>query len=301
MDTPLVSLIVPVYNVAAYLPECLASIRAQTFSDFECILVNDGSTDESGAICRAAADADERFVLLEQENAGVAAARNRALDAARGKYLQFADSDDILTPDAAAVFVHTAESTGCDLAVSHFYRLAGKRAVERGHIRTACVMTRREYAEHMMKAPANYYYGVLWNKLYRRSLVEAGRLRFRDGVDWCEDFLFNLDYIAQVRLATAIPEPLYYYRKREDSLVSTRTTLRRVIETKRSTFAAYKELYRQLDLYEEQKAQIYGYLLSSATDGLTVPFPPPSKAPKERSSRKNVPTKGAARTEKSKS
>lgn len=275
MNEPLVSIIVPVYNVEAYLPQCLDSIRAQSYSNLQCILVNDGSTDASASLCHAAARADGRFLLIDKENTGVSDSRNRALALARGKYLQFVDSDDYLASGATAAFVRTAEATGCDLAVSHFVRVAGGRTAQRGHIKTGGVMTRQEYAEHMMKAPANYYYGVLWNKLYRRSMVEAGHLRFQADVAWCEDFLFNLDYIGGARLIATIPEPLYYYRKREDSLVSTQTSLRQVVRTKKTTFAAYKELYRQLDLYEEQKAQIYGYLLSSATDGSTFTFPAP--------------------------
>lgn len=280
MREPLVTIVVPVYNVAPYLGQCLESIRAQTYPHFQCILVNDGSTDNSGAICRAAADRDSRFLLIERENAGVSQARNAALELAEGEYLQFADGDDYLAPEATATFVHTAQATGCDLAVSHFIRVAGQRQAQRGHIKTRGVMTRQEYAGHMVKAPANYYYGVLWNKFYRRSMVEASHLRFQRDVAWCEDFLFNLDYIACARLIATIPQPLYYYRKREDSLVNTQTTLRRVIQTKKETFAAYKELYRQLDLYDEQKAKIYAYLLSSASDGTTLTLPNLSLSPR---------------------
>ena len=280
MREPLVTIVVPVYNVAPYLGQCLESIRAQTYPHFQCILVNDGSTDNSGAICRAAADRDSRFLLIERENAGVSQARNAALELAEGEYLQFADGDDYLAPEATATFVHTAQATGCDLAVSHFIRVAGQRQAQRGHIKTRGVMTRQEYAGHMVKAPANYYYGVLWNKFYRRSMVEASHLRFQRDVAWCEDFLFNLDYIACARLIATIPQPLYYYRKREDSLVKTQTTLRRVIQTKKETFAAYKELYRQLDLYDEQKAKIYAYLLSSASDGTTLTLPNLSLSPR---------------------
>lgn len=273
MHQPLVTIIIPVYNVAPYLGQCLESIRTQTYPHFQCILVNDGSTDGSGALCRAAAGRDSRFLLVERENSGVSDARNTALGLAKGEYLQFADGDDYLAPEATATFVHTAQATGCDLAVSHFIRVAGQRQAQRGHIKTQGVMTRQEYAGHMVKAPANYYYGVLWNKFYRRSMVEASHLRFQRDVSWCEDFLFNLDYIACARLIATIPQPLYYYRKREDSLVSTQTNLRRVIQTKKETFAAYKELYRQLDLYDEQKAKIYAYLLSAASDGTTLTLP----------------------------
>ena len=277
MDQSAVSIIVPVYNVAPYLERCLSSIRQQTCRDFEVWLVEDGSSDESPGICRAFVSADPRFHLLEQHNQGAAAARNLGMDHAGGRYLQFVDGDDWLTPDATASFLHAAESTGCDLAVSRFYRVHQNRQAERGHIRGCRVMTRREYAEEMVKAPANFYYGVMWNKLYRRAVAEANRLRCPADMAWCEDFLFNLDYIACCRLVATVDRPLYYYRKRDDSLVSTQATLRRTIETKRRTFAEYKELYQELDLYENRKAQVYRYLISAAGDGTVSPLSRPRK------------------------
>ena len=274
MSSPLVTLIVPVYNVASFLQNALDSISAQSFRNFEVILLNDGSTDASPDICRAQVRADSRFHLIDKVNTGVSDSRNRALDQARGKYIQFLDADDWLTTDAVETLLHTAESTGADLVLSHFYRVAGTRMAQRGHIKKQRILTRREFAEEMMKAPANYYYGVLWNKLYRRSIIEAHRLRFPADVSWCEDFLFNLNYIEQVRLVAAVPKPTYYYRKREDSLVNANASLRRAVVMKRSTFDYYKELYQKLDLYEEQKGRVYSYLLSAAVDGAVGPLAP---------------------------
>lgn len=272
MDAPMVSIIVPVYNVEQYLPRCLNSIRNQTWKDFECILVNDGSTDGSPELCRAAAAEDGRFRIIDQPNSGVSKARNAALEQARGKYLQFVDGDDYLTADATATFVRTAETTGADLVLSRFYRVADERTSVHGHIRTDGVMTRQELAERMMSAPANFYYGVLWNKFYRRQLVETHRIRFEPEVSWCEDFMFNLEYIRYARLVATVRKPLYHYIKRGDSLVNS-VNLSRTIQMKKDTFACYKELYQALDLYDEKKAQVYRYLISSATDGGAFSLP----------------------------
>lgn len=274
MDGALVSIIVPVYNVAPYLERCLDSIRAQTYPNFEALLVNDGSDDASPYICRAYERADSRFRLIDKANTGVSDSRNRALEQAQGRFLQFADGDDWLAPDATERFLHAAESTGGDLVVSHFYRVAADRMVSRGHIKGSGVLTRREYAEQMMKAPANYYYGVLWNKFYRRSIVEAARLRFDPQASWGEDFLFNLEYIERTRLVALVDEPLYYYFKRGSSLVNSQASLRRTVRMKTNTFSYYKELYQKLDLYDEQKAGIYRYLLSAAMDGAVPPLAP---------------------------
>ena len=272
MEKPTLSLIVPIYNGETYLETCLNSILGQTFRDFEALLVNDGSTDGTSEICHRYARSDSRLQVIDKPNGGVSQTRNYAMDRARGTYLQFMDADDWLAPNAMEVLCHAATSTGCDLVISHFYRVAGERLSPQGHIKKARVLTRQEFAEHMMKAPANFYYGVLWNKLYRRSIVESHRLRCPENVDWCEDFLFNCNYIQYIRLVAAVPQPLYYYRKRPGSLVDTHVNLRTVAETKRSTFAYYKDLYRKLDLYEDQKAGIYRYLLSAATDGAVGPL-----------------------------
>ena len=112
MSQPLVSVIVPVYNVAQYLPQCLASLREQTYQSLEVLLVNDGSTDGSKEICRSYAELDERFHLIDKPNSGVSDSRNRALDRAKGKYLQFVDADDFLARVAAPTW-SSATSTAC--------------------------------------------------------------------------------------------------------------------------------------------------------------------------------------------
>ena len=273
MNQPLVSIIVPVYNAEVYLGPCLERLRSQTWPDLEIILVNDGSTDGSGQLCAAAARVDGRIRFLDRPNGGVSAARNAALAAAKGDYLQFSDSDDLLTPDATETLVRAAQVTGADLVISHFFRVDGEKQAQRGHIKGERLLTRQEFAQEMVKAPANYYYGALWNKLYRRSIVEKQGLRFAEDVTWSEDFLFNLEYIRHVRLVAAVPKPLYYYHKRPGSLITSQATLRKVIQMKRDTFDYYKNLYQDLDLYDEQKARVYRYLISTATDGTTLTLP----------------------------
>ena len=169
--------------------------------------------------------------------------------------------------------VRAAQATGADLVISHFFRVDGERQAQRGHIKGERLLTRQEFAQEMVKAPANYYYGALWNKLYRRSIVARQGLRFPADVSWSEDFLFNLEYIRHVRLVAAVPKPLYYYHKRRGSLITSQATLRRLIRMKRDTFNYYKDLYQDLDLYYEQKAKVYRYLIAAATDGTTLTLP----------------------------
>ena len=112
---PFVSLIIPVYNAEKYLRRCLTSAMEQTFKDMEILVVNDGSTDESLAICLEYAQMDPRFHIINKENTGVSDSRNRAIQIAKGDYLQFMDSDDWLTPDATETFVYAAQKFNCDI------------------------------------------------------------------------------------------------------------------------------------------------------------------------------------------
>ncbi|MDO5549990.1 MAG: glycosyltransferase family 2 protein, partial [Lachnospiraceae bacterium] len=184
--SPMVSIIVPVYNAEKGIGRCIESVLKQEYVDFELILVDDGSKDFSGRICDEYAGKDGRIRVIHQENAGVSAARNLAICQARGKYLQFLDSDDWLTPDATGLLVRAAEENNCDLVISDFYRVVGERVSHKGDIEEDGVFGRGEFAAHMMENPADFYYGVLWNKLYRRQLVERYHLRMDAAISWCE-------------------------------------------------------------------------------------------------------------------
>ena len=131
--TPMVSMIVPVYNSEKTLSRCIDSILNQTYRDFELILLNDGSTDTSGEICDAYAKRDSRVRVVHKENTGVSDTRNRGIDLARGEYLQFLDSDDWITPDATALFVRTATEQQCDMVISQFYRVIGEHVAKGCH------------------------------------------------------------------------------------------------------------------------------------------------------------------------
>lgn len=170
---PTVSIIVPVYNAQEYLRRCVDSILGQEYQDFELLLMDDGSTDGSAEICDSYAQADSRVRTVHKENTGVSDTRNQAISQARGTYLQFLDSDDWITPDATKLLVRTAEENGCDLVIADFYRVVGERVSQKGDIDEDGVLTREEFAAHMMENPADFYYGVLWNKLYRGALWKS--------------------------------------------------------------------------------------------------------------------------------
>ena len=270
---PMVSIVVPIYNAENYLRRCVDSILNQEYTDFELLLVNDGSTDASGDICEEYGDQDPRVIVIQKENTGVSDSRNRALDRARGKYLQFLDSDDWITPDATRLFVRAAEEYGCDMVISDFYRVVGERLSPKGDIEEEGVLTREEFAAHMMENPADFYYGVLWNKLYRRDIVEEHNLRMDTDINWCEDFMFNLEYIRYAKVFYALHAPIYYYVKRKGSLASQGINISKTVKMKLNVFEYYNNFYKHVleeEDYEKNRLQVYRFFIDAAGDG-TVP------------------------------
>lgn len=269
----MVSIIVPIYNAEQYLRRCVDSILNQEYTDYELLLVNDGSTDASGDICEEYRDRDPRVIVIQKENTGVSDSRNRALDRARGKYLQFLDSDDWITPDATRLFVRAAEEYGCDMVISDFYRVVGERLSPKGDIEEEGVLTREEFAAHMMENPADFYYGVLWNKLYRRDIVEEHKLRMDTDISWCEDFMFNLEYIRYAKVFYALHAPIYYYVKRKGSLASQGINISKTVKMKLNVFEYYNNFYKHVleeEDYEKNRLQVYRFFIDAAGDG-TVP------------------------------
>ena len=270
---PMVSIVVPIYNAENYLRRCVDSILNQEYTDFELLLVNDGSTDASGDICEEYGDQDPRVIVIQKENTGVSDSRNRALDRAQGKYLQFLDSDDWITPDATRLFVRAAEEYGCDMVISDFYRVVGERLSTKGDIEEEGVLTREEFAAHMMENPADFYYGVLWNKLYRRDIVEEHNLRMDTDINWCEDFMFNLEYIRYAKVFYALHAPIYYYVKRKGSLASQGINISKTVKMKLNVFEYYNNFYKHVleeEDYEKNRLQVYRFFIDAAGDG-TVP------------------------------
>lgn len=282
---PTVSIIVPVYNAESSIARCVDSILSQQFTDFELLLVDDGSRDGSGAICDGYAAADSRVRVIHKENTGVSDTRNLGIAQARGTYLQFLDSDDWITPDATKLLVQTAEAHSCDLVISDFYRVVGERVSRKGDIDEDRTLTREEYAAHMMEQPADFYYGVLWNKLYRRDIVADHGLRMDPDISWCEDFLFNLEYIRHAERFYALQVPIYYYVKTKGSLASQSLSITKTIRMKLMLFEYYNQFYKSVfdeEEYEKCRLKVYRFLLDAASDGAVPPLPGSKKLGDER-------------------
>lgn len=272
--SPKVSIIVPIYNAQKTLRRCIDSILNQDYTDFELLLIDDGSKDDSGRICDEYASEDERVRVIHKENSGVSDSRNLALSEAKGEFLQFLDSDDWITPNATRLLVESAEQSNCEMVIADFYRVIGDRLSHKGSIDEDGVLSREEFANFMMENPADFYYGVLWNKLYNRAIIKKYHLHMDSKISWCEDFMFNLEYIRYCKRIYVLQVPIYYYVKTKGSLVSQGMSLTKTIKTKMMVFEYYTDFYKQVlteEEYEKKRIQIYSYLMDMASDEIVLP------------------------------
>ena len=221
---PLISVIVPVYDVEKYLPKCLDSLLAQTWRNLEIIVVDDGSPDGSWDIMQDYARRDSRIQLRRQKNGGLSAARNAGLELARGEWIGFMDSDDYAAPEMyetlyRAATEHDAQMAVCSLA---YVMPDGTPLPRTSPITKDEVQTGRE-ALQRLSGPQNWYYVTVMNRLYRRSLFE--NIRFPEGRLHEDEFTAHLFYWQCERVAF-VKKALYYYVQRDGSIMHKESTKR---------------------------------------------------------------------------
>ena len=209
---PRFSIIVPVYNVAKYLRGCLASIQSQTLTDFECLLVDDGSTDASAAIIDEIATADPRFKAFHKQNGGVSSARNMGLDHAQGEYICFVDADDTIA-STYLEDLHKTMGEGADSAMCGF-QVRGTRD-DRTYTVVPDTSKTESLEENLLEFydyHQSYWQHYLWNRMFRRAVIEAHHLRFREDIYYKEDGLFVVQYLCRSNgLVGCMDKVDYYY------------------------------------------------------------------------------------------
>lgn len=223
-----ISVIVPIYRVEKYLPACIDSILNQTFTDFELILVDDGSPDRCPEICDETAKRDARVRVIHQANAGLSAARNAGIEVAHGAWLSFVDSDDYIAPQFYEKLYQTAQRTDADCVMCSVQNVdeSGK-PIDSALMRVADeVKTGREVLRKIGRDDVTPYL-TAWNKLYRRKLFNT--LRYPAGRQNEDVFVFA-ELFCQVQRAVCVAEPLYFYRKRIGSIMNSVVTLRNLDE-----------------------------------------------------------------------
>lgn len=187
-----ISIIIPIFNADAFLDQCISSVLDQTFDDFELILINDGSTDQSGEICEKFAASDSRIKLYHKENGGVSSARNLGIENSIGEWITFVDSDDYLKPDYLKDFVSSWDSD-TDLFIQGLLNLKFEGTHEIGiHFNSNQTISKTEFLKNYNILP--YFFGPVC-KLFRKSIIEKNNVRFDENKTLGEDTIFNLAYL----------------------------------------------------------------------------------------------------------
>lgn len=244
-----ISVIVPVYNVAQYLPQCLDSILGQDHEKLELILINDGSTDDSGAICDRYAAVDSRVRVIHQENGGAAAAKNAGLRVASGEYLSFVDSDDYLEPGVYGYMLEVLKSGSADAAQFAF------RDVYRTHTEDQIVHSGRSILsgkDYLVRFTKDWSCALLWNKLYKRSLFDG--VFFEEGHKIDDEYFTYRGFLKDCRVVCD-DRIIYNYRKRASSVMASPASAERLVldcidsiaRRRETVLACHPELRPQFD------------------------------------------------------
>lgn len=256
---PLVSVIVPVCNVGLYLCECLESLVGQTYPNYEVIIVDDESTDDTAAIAHQFMARNNRFRVYSQKKQGVSAARNLGMEKAKGTYLQFADGDDTVHPDFIRKMVAAIERNHADLAGCRFEQRDKGGCIPHVEIPIG-IYDGAQYLKCIQKNPVNHTVGVLWNKIYRRDLVCANQLRFDSSISLGEDFAFNMNYLAHCRQIVWIDDVLYYYTwKRIGALDCQTASVEQLVDTRKRLYKAYQLPYASFGLEQKKRFWLQFY------------------------------------------
>ena len=212
-----VSVIVPVYRVEQFLDRCITSLLDQTYSHFELILVDDGSPDCCGAMCDTYADKDKRVRVIHQDNKGLSGARNSGIAVARGEYICFVDSDDMVARDYLEVLISCMQNTGADIAecsrIDVYNNAIPNHQKDKKEV---CLCSAKEAMKMLIMNDG--FSQTVWNKMYRKAIIAD--VRFPEG-KLHEDEFFTWKVVIKAKKIAIVKQPLYYYFHREGSIMET--------------------------------------------------------------------------------
>ena len=224
MKSNLISILMPVYNGQEYLEETVLSILNQSYKEFELIIINDGSSDNTKVICDNLEKIDKRIKIIHKENTGVSHTRNIALDNASGEYIAFIDSDDSVYKDYLKILLSSMEKSNGQLSVCGFKE---RKISANGQVEDLSkvfypkeVIAIEEMKDLIMDFGNSGLLNPLWNKLYSREIIEKNNIRFKEDVKTGEDFIFNLQYFRKIKNICFSKEELYYYIRRNNNSIT---------------------------------------------------------------------------------
>lgn len=212
MKEPLISVVVPVHNCEKTVEKAVSSILLGTYKNFEILLINNGSTDESLAVCQRLVSIDDRVVLFDTgDKSGAGLARNVGIEKSRGEYIYFLDSDDECEHDILSKFIEVFETTKVDVVICGHSTFAEGTDFVDHHMLDATTLFGDEYKKFVAEKLPDGTIGFLWNKLYKADIIKNNNLRFRE-LSRLEDGFFNIEYFSRCNSLSTISDELYKYR-----------------------------------------------------------------------------------------
>jgi glycosyltransferase involved in cell wall biosynthesis len=255
MKKELISIIVPVYQVKDYVEECINSLLNQTYSDIEILLIDDGSTDGSGEICDKYAEKDGRVQVFHQENKGLSAARNKGLDNAKGQYIAFVDSDDVVKASYIEVLYSLIITYSADIAACGYIK---SRQCTQDTVTAATPVTYKITSQDMLKqwhGKRKQIETIACNKLYKRKVLT----HFPEGKNH-EDVYTSHLFVQKAGIIAITDEKLYLYRQRQESITTskpTRESIRQDLEAQKSRM----DFFRKEKLYGSYLRCLIGHMM----------------------------------------
>lgn len=276
MIRPELSIIIPAYNCASDITGMVDSIRAQDYSDYELIIVNDHSTDDTTKVLNRLSRSDRRIVAINQPaNGGASVARNTGISRAKGKYLMFLDADDTIKKGALTKFVSTIKTDQTRLAASGFTIINLKDRKKLSEVDVCNTSPPDRQADESWKIYILRLLGIdgrlyqVWNKIYLTSIIKKHHLTFQPGVNFGEDLMFNLDYLSLIDSISFIPASLYNYYQSLDSGTFSKSSL--IYQNRLDNFTALEKFLADIPSGEPRDSLlrwvkyswIYSHLLAT--------------------------------------
>ena len=258
----MVSIIVPIYNIEGYIRECIDSILAQTYPDFELILVDDGSPDNCGRICDEYAEKDVRIKVIHKENGGLTSARNAGLSVAKGDWIMYVHGDDWIEPDMIESLIEAAKAAEADLVFGDFIKYganAGNKKLPSWSSDKIDSLSR--YIAYSMT--------TIWGSIAKRSLYTEHCLKSPDGVSYCEDFHLIVRLCHFAKKIVNVHRPFYHYRYRPTSIMSNMS--RKTEADEQWVYQDTIRFFKEQGVYEDYRKVMSWRVLKSAQELLLDP------------------------------
>ena len=258
----MVSIIVPIYNIEGYIRECIDSILAQTYSDFELILVDDGSPDNCGRICDEYAEKDVRIKVIHKENGGLTSARNAGLSVAKGDWIMHVDGDDWIEPDMIESLIEAAKATEADLVFGDYMKYGPYSGNHK-------LPTWSNDKKDSMSRYIAYMMTTIWGSIAKRSLYTEHCLKSPDGVSYCEDFHLIVRLCHFAKKIVNVHRPFYHYRYRPTSIMSNMS--RKTEADEQWVYQDTIRFFKEQGVYEDYRKVMSWRVLKGAQELLLDP------------------------------